>query len=170
MKVTSAQAAKLLRKLVDERNSIASAESRSSSFNAAVGEDIESVRPAYDYAATQKAIENIETKIRKLKHEINLFNVRQTVPGFDMTIDQMLVYLPQLCRQRDKLDEMRSVLPKTRAERSIRATNINIIDYTYANYDIAEAEKDYNEISDLLAKGQTALDTVNNTVEFEIEI
>ena len=170
MKVTSSQAAKILRRLVDERNTLSSAESRSCSFNAAVGEDVESVRPVYDYAATQKAIAEVEAKIRKLKHAINLFNVQQTVPGFDMTIDQMLVYLPQLCRQRDKLDEMRSVLPKTRAERSIRATAINIIDYTYANYDIAEAEKDYNEVSDLLAKAQTALDTVNNTVEFEIEI
>ena len=170
MKVTSSQAAKMLRRLVDERNSLASAESRSSSFNAAVGEDIETVRPEYDYAATQKAIADVDAKIRKLKHAINLFNVRQDVPGFDMTIDQMLVYLPQLCRQRDKLDEMRSVLPKTRAERSVRATSINIIDYTYANYDVAEAEKDYNAISDMLAKAQTALDTVNTTVEFDIEI
>lgn len=170
MKVTSAQAAKLLRKLEDEKASLLSAEQMSCSFRAAVGEDIESVRPKYDYVQTQKAVADIEAKVRKVKHAINMFNVSQMIPEFDMTIDQMLVYIPQLSRQRAKLNEMKSVLPKTRADYGIRTTSINIIDYTYANYDIEKAEKDFGEISDLLARAQTALDTVNNTVTFDIEI
>lgn len=170
MKVTSAQAAKLLRKLEDERASLVAAEDRSCSFRAAVGEDVESVRPAYDYEATQKALAEIEAKVRKLKHTINLFNVSQVVPEFDMTIDQMLVYIPQLSRQRAKLDNMRSVLPKARAELGLRAANVNILDYVYANYDIDKVNADYDEVSDLLARAQTALDTVNNTVTFEVEL
>ena len=170
MKVTSAQAAKILRKLEDDLSALRSSESMSSSFNAAVGEDIESVRPKYDYEQTQKDIAAIEEKVRKLKHTINLFNVQQEVPGFDMTIDQLLVYIPQLSRQRSKLAEMRSVLPKARADTGYRASNVNIIDYVYANYDIDMADRDYNEVSDLLARAQTALDTVNNTVTFDIEI
>ena len=169
MKVTSAQAAKMLRKLEDDRQSLLSAENMSRSFRAAVGEDIESVRPEYDYEQTQKAIYEAEAKVRKLKHTINLFNIQQEVPGFDMTIDQMLVYIPQLSRQRAKLAEMKSVLPKARTEMGLRASTVNIIDYTYANYDIEKAERDYNEISDTLARAQTALDTVNNTVTFDVE-
>jgi len=170
MKVTSAQAAKILRKFEDDLSGIRSNEEMSNSFRAAVGEDIESVRPKYDYEQTQKEIKEIEAKVRKLKHTINLFNVQQVVPGFDMTIDQLLIYIPQLSRQRAKLAEMKSVLPKARAEIGYRASNVNIIDYTYANYDIEKAAKDYDEITDLLSRAQTALDTVNNTVTFEIDI
>ena len=170
MKVTSAQAAKILRKLEDERAGLEASENMSRSFKAAVGEDIESVRPKYDYEQTQNAISDIEARIRRLKHEINMFNTSQVIPEFDMTIDQMLVYLPQLSRKHSKLAEMKCVLPKTRAEYGLRTTSVNIIDYVYANYDIEKVERDYNEVSDLLAKAQTALDTVNNTVTFDIDI
>ena len=50
--VTSAEAAKLLKKLLDEKSILLADEYRSSTFNAALGEDVESVRPMYDYAAT----------------------------------------------------------------------------------------------------------------------
>ena len=170
MKVTSAQAAKILRKLEDDLSALRNNEDMSRSFNAAVGEDVESVRPVYDYEQTQKDIAEIEEKVRRLKHTINLFNVQQEVSGFDMTIDQLLVYIPQLSRQRSKLGEMKSVLPKTRAELGYRASNVNIIDYTYANYDIGKVSEDYDTVTDLLARAQTALDTLNNTVTFDIDI
>lgn len=50
MKYTSAQANKLLKKLNDEYSALLDKEQRSRDFRAAMGEDIESVRPAYDYA------------------------------------------------------------------------------------------------------------------------
>ena len=50
MKYTSAQANKLLKKLNDEYSALLHKEQRSRDFRAAMGEDIESVRPAYDYA------------------------------------------------------------------------------------------------------------------------
>ena len=52
MKYTSAQANKLLKKLNDEYSALLDKEQRSRDFRAAMGEDIESVRPAYDYAKT----------------------------------------------------------------------------------------------------------------------
>ena len=45
MKYTSAEAAKLLRKLNDEHNNIRSKEDKTSTFIAAIEEDIDSVRP-----------------------------------------------------------------------------------------------------------------------------
>jgi hypothetical protein len=45
-----------------------------------------------------------------------VFNVTHTVPGFDMTIDQILVYIPQLTAKKIKLYEMKTKLPKTRDE------------------------------------------------------
>ena len=169
MKVTSAEAAKILRKYQDELRNTELLESRSKEFLAAVGENIEEVRPQYDYAETQNKCDELEAKIRKLKHTINVFNSTQVVPGFDMTIDMVLVYLPQLSSRCEKLRRMQSILPKTRSE-SYNGASVNVIDYRYANYDIGAVKADYDRHCDLLARIQTALDTVNTTVEFEIDL
>lgn len=167
MKYTSSEAAKLLRKLNESHSALMQKESQSKEFLASVGEDVESVRPDYDYAAVQAELEALEGRIRAVKHAINLFNTTHTVPGFDMTIDQLLVYIPQLTARKAKLGYMRSVLPKTR---ELGRTNSSIIDYRYANYDLAAVERDYNEVTDLLSRAQTALDLLNSTETMDIEI
>ena len=125
MKYTSAQANKLLKKLNDEYSALLDKEQRSRDFRAAMGEDIESVRPAYDYAKTQARLEELEGAIRRLKHAINRFNTTQVVDGFGITIDEMLVYIPQLTKRKSKLLEMKSRLPKERVEEQYgRQSNI----------------------------------------------
>ena len=166
MLYTSAEAAKLLRKLNEDKSSLEAQESQASTFRAAISEDIESARPAYDYSATQSAIDAIDSQIRKVKHAINSFNLSQQVPGFDMTIDQMLVYIPQLTRKKAKLAAMKDKLPKTREY--IRVAGI--IEYSYTNYDVEAAKRDYDAVSDELSRAQTALDVLNNSVQFEIDI
>lgn len=42
------------------------------------------------------------------------------------------------------------------------------MEYKYANYDIAQAEADLAAVTDELARAQTALDVVNNSVTLEI--
>lgn len=166
MKYTSAQANKLLKKLNDEYSALLDKEQRSCNFRAAMGEDVESVRPAYDYAETQASLAELEEKNRRLKHAINCFNTTHFVDGFDMTIDEMLVYIPQLTRRKNKLLEMKSRLPKERVEEQYGRQS-NIIDYTYTNYDLAAVEADYEKTSDELSRAQLALDTVNQRDSFE---
>ena len=76
MNYTSAQANKRLKKLTDEYVSLREKESRSREFRAAAGENVEAVRPAYDYADTQRRLAELERCIRRIKHAINLFNAR----------------------------------------------------------------------------------------------
>lgn len=166
MKYTSAQANKLLKKLNDEYSALLDKEQRSRDFRAAMGEDIESVRPAYDYAKTQARLEELEGTIRRLKHAINRFNTTQVVDGFGITIDEMLVYIPQLTKRKSKLLEMKSRLPKERVEEQYGRQS-NIIDYTYTNYDLTAVEADYEKTSDELSRAQLALDTVNQQDSFE---
>ena len=168
MRVTSAQAAKLLRQLNDELRVLQLKEANSSSFVAAIQEDVESVRPAYNFKEMRDAQAEVECKIRKVKHAINVFNTTTIIPDFNITIDEMLVYLPQLNRQCEVLSKMRDAMPKVRV--SSGYSSGNIIDYKYANYDIEEVGRYYAELSDTLAKAQTVLDLVNSTVEFEIDI
>lgn len=166
MKYTSAQANKLLKKLNDEYSALLDKEQRSRDFRAAMGEDIESVRPAYDYAKTQARLEELEGTIRRLKHAINCFNTTQVVDGFGITIDEMLVYIPQLTKRKSKLLEMKSRLPKERVEEQYGRQS-NIIDYTYTNYDLTAVEADYEKAADELSRAQLALDTVNQRDSFE---
>lgn len=129
MNYTSAEANKLLKKLNDEYTALLDKETRSRDFRAAMGEDVASVRPVYDY-------------------------------------DEMLVYIPQLTRRKNKLLEMKSRLPKERVEEQYGRPS-NIIDYRYANYDIAAVEADYEKIADELSRAQLALDAVNGRETFE---
>lgn len=167
MKYTSAEAGKLLKKLNDERASILLREENSKDFLAAVGEDIESVRPGYDFATTQVALNEIETKIRKVKHELNVFNSTTVIPEFGMTIDEMLVYIPQLTMRKNKLARMKDRLPKVREQTRV---NSSILDYRYLNYGVDEAAAEYDKISDTLSKAQNALDAANMHQTLEIDL
>ena len=167
MKYTSAEAAKILRQLNEDYNAVLAMEVQSREFLASVGEDVESVCPEYDYAQVQAQLEELEKKIRTVKHAINVFNATTVVPGFDMTIDCILVYIPQLTQRKNKLFAMKSRLPKAREP---VAYGKNIIDYRYANYDIGAAEADYIKAAEELSRVQTALDLVNSTETMEIDI
>lgn len=169
MEYTSAQANKLLKKLNDEYAALLSREERSREFRAAMGEDAASVRPPYDYRDTQVRLAELEQTIRKLKHAINQFNTTQLVDGFDMTVDEMLVYIPQLTRRKSKLFDMKERLPKERVEEQYGRQS-NIIDYTYANYDIAAVEADHEKTSDELARAQLALDAANQRKTFSFTL
>lgn len=168
--MTSAQANKLLRRWNEELDALAEREEQCRSFLAALGEDVESVRPAYDFTEMQEQVRALEARIRRLKHAINHFNVTTEVPGFGMTVDALLILIPQLTRRRGRLSEMRGVLPKVRESVSGYGKGAGVIDYRYANYDVAAADAEYAAVSDELARAQTALDTVNNTVLMTVEL
>ena len=167
MKMTSAEANKVLRKLTEEHRTLRSRENEECSFVAATVENIEDARPDYSYSETQEKLAEYEAAIRKVKHAVNMFNVSQEVPGTGMTIDQILVYIPQLTERKRKLSILRSAQKKQRKD-SYRGTNL--IEYEYANYDIDKADADYQAVTDELASVQNALDLVNSTVQFDVDM
>ena len=160
MKYTSAEANKLLKKLNDEYAALLEKERRSRDFRAAMGEDVASVRPAYDYAKTQAHLAELEENIRRIKHAVNCFNTAQSVDGFN---------IPQLTKRKSKLLEMKSKLPKERVEEQYGRQS-NIIDYTYTNYDLAAVEADYEKAVDELSRAQLALDAVNQREIIPVEL
>ena len=167
MKVTSAEANKMIRALKDQYRLLLSQENNVVSFVAATTENVEEVRPPYDYAGTAAKYDEIERKIRKIKHALNVFNATTKVDGFDMTIDEMLVFLPQASDRLRKLSVMLAKPAKSRAQNTGRT---NIIEYEYLNYDLDQVQRDYDTLMDLRSRALTALDVVNNTVQFEVEL
>ena len=167
MKYTSAEANKLLKALETKRNSLLSIEEKSSNFVISVGENVEEVRPEYDFHGIQEELADLNGKIRAVKHAINVFNTTHTVPGFDdMTIDQVLIYLPQLSAQVEKLRRMAEALPRERKE-NFRS---NLVEYSIANYDPKEAAAEYERAQSELSSLQLALDAANAGEMMELEI
>lgn len=166
MRVTSAEANKILRTKQDELNALKAMENKSAVFVAATTEDVEAARPEYDIKSVQEKIVNAQAEIRKLKHAINLFNVIHKPEGFDMTVDEMLIYIPQLTSMKGKYQGMASRLPKTRRESGYSRSGL--IEYEYANYDPAFAQEQLDRVTEELARAQLALDKLNTTETFEI--
>lgn len=63
--ITSAMAAKYLRKLNEEHDALLQKEKKSDAYTVSVQEKPEDVRPEYDYAAVQLQLRELEDKIRK---------------------------------------------------------------------------------------------------------
>ena len=116
MKYSSQKLGKILNRTEEELSSLCTQETDSKEFNAAVGENVESVRPVYSFSETQNKKELLHAKIRKIKHALNVYNVNTLVPEFDMTIDQMLIYIPQLTVLKRLYSAMKDKTPKKRAE------------------------------------------------------
>lgn len=166
MLYTSSEMNKTLRDLNNRLNEQKQMESRCTVFNAAVGEDPETLRPAYNYEETRETLDELETKIRKAKHALNVFNSTTPVDETGMTIDEALIYLPQLTAKMNRLCIMAMRLPR---ERDLSNRNSNIIDYKYVNYDITTVKADYEAVKAELTRLQLAIDKVNNTVQFEFD-
>lgn len=160
MQYTSAQANKLLKKLMEEHERLLSIERAGRFFVAATTENKESARPEYSYEDTKKALAKIEAEIRTIKHAINVFNTTHVVEGFHLTVDQMLVYIPQLTERKSMLSQMTQALPKQRLTSNGRT---NLIEYQYVNYDLDTVKQDYAAIIEELSRAQLALDCLNNS-------
>ena len=167
MKMTSAEANKLIKQLKDEYRLLELQEKNLISFIAATTENVEEVRPAYSYEETAAKYDELEEMIRKIKHALNQFNASTVPEGTDMTIDEILVFLPQATERLRKLSLMLSRPARIRAEDTGRTS---IIEYEYLNYDLAAVQKDYDALVEKKTKVMTALDLVNNTVQFDVEI
>lgn len=167
MKYTSAEAAKLLRSLNEEHSLLKEEIRKKSTFLAAMGEDPETVRPEFNLVESLHKLNQLEERIRSVKHALNVFNSTTVIPEIGMTIDQALIYIPQLSYQKQLLSEMASRLPKQRDTGGYLRTT-SVVDYIYANYDIEEAKKELKDVSDKLAQVQLALDLANSTMSFDI--
>ena len=166
-KMTSAQANKRIKQLKDQIRLLESQEKNLISFIAATTENVEEVRPAYSYEETAARYDELETAIRKIKHALNQFNASTVPEGTDMTIDEILVFLPQATDRLRKLSGMLSRPAKLRAEDTGRTS---IIEYEYLNYDLAAVQRDYDALMEKKTKVMTALDLANNTLLFDVDI
>lgn len=168
--MTSAYANKVLRKLNEDKEFWRNKEREGYLYIAALDE--EPVIPEYDYEEVAKNIAEIDEKIVKIKHAVNVANATNTIAvGNDlMTVDMILVKMAQLNQRKGVLDRMRKQQPKTRINSGSYATRKTAPEYQYINYDLALVKKEYERIDSEIAAMQIALDRYNQTVEFEVAL
>jgi len=171
MHFTSASANKYLNQLNAEKDLIVSRERDVATFTAATVEKLEEVAPKYDFHETQAKLFEIEDKIIRLKHALNVFNTTTVLESFitsngeALTVDSALVYMAILSQRISKYERM----AKTEAKKSYSYSN-GLIVYRYANYSVPQAKFAYENAQKELHELQLALDKVNNTVEFEVNL
>ena len=170
MKMTSAYANKLLKRLNEDKEFWHDKESNGHVYEAALDE--EPLIPNYDYVEVSKNIEQIDKKIVLVKHAINLANVTNQIQVGDitMTADMILIRMTQLNKRKVVLDSMRKLPPKSRISSDIFSGRKTIPEYQYINFDLSLVKEEYERIDTEIATMQMALDKYNQTVEFEVEI
>ena len=171
MKMTSAYANKLLKRLNEDKNYWLSIEQERRVYVAAADE--EAVVPDYDYPAVTAELAAIDAKVVAIKHAINLANVTHEIVVGDerLTIDAVLVRMAQLNCRKASLDWMRKQQPKSRVgSDGYFRTRPATPEYHYINYDPEQVKEDYAKVDLAITQMQIALDRFNQTVEFDVPV
>ena len=168
-RMTSAYANNLIKQLTEEKSYWSSKEREGYVYMVATDET--PFIPDYDYEAVSAIMEELDTKVRILKHAISFNNITNQVQVGDevMTIDSILVKMSQLNNRKVMLDMMRKHPKKSRIDTRLFGKNTTQ-EYQYVNYDLEKVKADYEKISDEIMTMQIALDRYNQTFEFEVDI
>ena len=172
---TPATAAKYLRILEDEKQNLLQRESERCHYVAAMDEEPEV--PEYDYAATRARVAEIDALVRKMRHALHAHNVATLLPDLGISVDEALVELAQLSSAKRTLDDLRGRQKKARIDvynsfyrRRYNEPQRDVVEYDYANYDVDQAELDYQAAYEQLIELQSAIDYSNQTTRFEVDL
>ena len=162
---TSASANKYLRMLEEDKHHILSTESDTCTY--VLAKDEESEPPIYDYEDVRARVDAIDEQVCKVRHALHSFNLHTTLPDSDMTVDEALIVMAQLNNKRRRLDALRNIMPVQREKG--RYTG-NLIEYKYANFDVAKAQEDFVKVTEAINELQLQIDLCNQTITFEVEV
>ena len=146
-----------------ERRELLKEEKKACSYRVMEGEDPSAKKPEYDYVETWNQLMELDDSIRSAKHTINSFSVSRYVPEYDMTLDELEMYLEDLDRRFNTLKELGDAHPikRTIVNRSVR--------HTIANYDLKQARKDSERLDDERRKVRRIISEIKESEVFENE-
>ena len=144
-----------------ERRELLKEEKKACSYRVMEGEDPSAKKPEYDYVETWNQLMEFDDSIRSVKHAINSFSVSRYVPEYDMTLDELEMYLEDLDRRFNTLKELGDAHPikRTIVNRSVR--------HTIANYDLKQARKDSERLDDERRKVRKIISEIKESEEFK---
>lgn len=122
------------------------------------------IKSNYSYENVRKAIDDIDTKIRKYKALLAISNATTIVLEFNMTIGECLIYLAQLNSKKQLLSNYASQKQLKR----VSSTYSNKVEYTELLYDVDKVKIELLELQRLIARLQMAIDRTNLTNLIEV--
>lgn len=165
--LTSDKANKMIKKLQDDLQAVLSIESEVCVYSIGVNDINPQEAPDYDFIATQDKIAFYRQNIGIIKHALNVFNTTTKLPGFgNMTIDQALVEMAFLNKEKFKLNKMRVQQEKIRSSNDYGKDPV----YVVRNYNKDEAEARYEIICSSIERLQESLNVINVTGTFEVDL
>lgn len=163
---TSALANKVIKKLSEDKQALITKENSSSVYKCFQNE--KPVIPSYNYKETRRKIADIDAEILAIKHALNMFNCTTIVEEEGLTIDQVLIKMAQLEQEKKRLAILKDRQEIQRVDSFRNTTGVS--EYQYANYKVEEAAEAYDKVAEEITRLQIALDTVNQTVTFTVDI
>ena len=170
---TPAELQKEIKRLQAEYEANITHEKKCATYNAAVNEDPDLLKPDFDFLDNMEHQDMLCKRIALYKHLLNAFNTCTTLPRTGITIDQALAILPMLKAQVARLEEYAKRLPRERVENNLRfGSGTSVIDYTYTNYNTERMKELYNKKLELLHTYQLELDEANNiyTIDLDLDV
>ena len=139
--------------LKTERESLIEKDKKLRVFRASEFEDLEKLRPDYDYEGLQSELDRVEEEIRNLTAKaISILTTQKVNEFHDMTVLDLLLYLRDLEKKEERLYEMTSHLEKERHASSL------LLEHEYINYDTSTLEENLRKTREALKKVRTFLD------------
>ena len=122
-------------------------------FRASGFEDIEKLRPDYDYGSFQKELDHLDETIRNLTTKaVTILATERVKEYHDMTILEMLLLLRDLETKDQRLYAMAAHLEKER-----HPTELGI-EYEHVNYDLSMVEEDLKKTREEIENVRTFSD------------
>lgn len=168
MTLTCDTANKMIRQWNNEIDELQEAEKLRCTFTTTAARKEED-RPPYNFSFTQKTIDDLNLKIIKVRHAVNLFNVSEVLPC-GLTIDQALVRLAHLNGQKLKLNEMSRILEAGRPNSGPYGKACGPDDYRFRNFNDTDALILKDDITAEILRIQQELNIANVTKTFEVDI
>lgn len=161
MLFTGSSAMKHIKYLEEEKTMLLQKE-RNNSTTVEVDGKVREVE-CYNFQATRESIRELDAKICKLRHALNVFNTHTEIEE-GLTIDTALIKLAQL---NNELSIVRDMKSKAKESVEERYSNMYI---RRVNYDLREVENYYQDLVKEIHQLQIKLDTANLTNTFEVDI
>lgn len=112
----------------------------------------------YDYKKTSEELKKCDQEIRRLKTILANVNATVIVEGFDMTINEALIYLAQLNEDLKRLNNLITINPLSR-----RSSYDGVPEFTKITFNREEVKNDYETVRNLIPNLQMAIDRTNLT-------
>ena len=161
MKLCNAEVIKKIKDLEEQKQEILLNEQKNCTTTYQTETDM--IDTGYDFDKTRTAVENLNKKIMRLKHTLNVSNSTVIVEEFGLTIGECLVCMAQLNNEKIVLERL------SRNQSKSRTTLYNgTVEYTDTNYNVEVCKDKLNGIKETIRKLQLAIDRVNLNNMIEI--